>query len=312
MIVTVTPNPAVDITYAVPQLHHGAVHRVRQVSDSAGGKGVNVARVLAGFGRRVSCSGFLAGAMGEYLQDLLDHDQVEQAWTLVAGETRRTVTIVEDDGRTGATLFNEPGPTVTGRDWERLTRAVLTSLADAGLLVISGSTPPGTGAGDLPALVRSAVGQDIPVIVDTSGPALLEVAAARPTVVKPNIDEVREATGIEDPIAAARDLITRGAHAVLVSRGSDGVLLVTAHGAWQARPPAPITGNATGAGDAAVAALAMAVADGARGGDLAAHLPDVVALSAAAVLMPTAGAVDHDAYDRMRTSIHTETADAAD
>ncbi|SED93173.1 tagatose 6-phosphate kinase [Ruania alba] len=299
-----------DVTYAVPHLNHGEVHRVQQVTDSAGGKGVNVARVLAGLGREVSCSGFLAGVMGEHLQDLLDADQVEQAWTLVAGETRRTVTIVDDDGVQGATLFNEPGPTVTARDWDRLTRAVLAGLDGAGVLVISGSTPPGTSDGDLPALVRAAVGRGIPVIVDTSGPALLAVAAEEPVVLKPNVDEVREATGIDDPIAAARDLIDRGAGAVLVSCGSQGVLLVTADGAWRARPPEVITGNATGAGDAAVAALAMAVADGARGADLAAHLPAVVALSAAAVLMPTAGAADHDAYDRMRPTIQTETIDA--
>src|SRR5699024_8531366 len=88
MIITLTPNPAVDVTYAVPELRHGAVHRVEQVTEAAGGKGVNVARVLAQLGDRVYCTGFLAGQMGEHLEDLLADADIPQEWTLVTGETR--------------------------------------------------------------------------------------------------------------------------------------------------------------------------------------------------------------------------------
>lgn len=308
MIVTLTPNPAVDVTYTVPRLVHGQVHRVQQVVESAGGKGVNVARVLAAIGRDVCATGFLGGPAGETLEDLLTPTPVEQAWTLVSGQTRRTVTVV--DSRE-ATVFNEPGPQVGARDWGRLSATVLGRLHQGDVLVVSGSTPPGTDPGDLPGLVRSAVEMGVAVLADTSGPTLGEVAGAGPACLKPNEEELLAATGAADVLTGARALLARGAEAVLVSRGADGVLLVTAEDHWRARPVEVLSGNPTGAGDAAVAALAAALADGARGAGLAAHLAEVVALSGAAVLRPTAGEVDLDAYARMLPKIRTEEIDAA-
>lgn len=308
MIVTLTPNPAVDVTYTVPQLQHGRVHRVQQVVESAGGKGVNVARVLAALGRPVCATGFLGGAAGETLEDLLLSEPVEQAWTLVSGQTRRTVNVVDERD---ATIFNERGPQVTSHDWGRLTAGVLARLAAGDVLAVSGSTPPGTGDGDLSALVRSAVELGAAVVADTSGPGLLEVAAAGPACLKPNEEELLAATGAADVLTGARSLLARGAEAVLVSRGADGVLLVTGEEHWAARPAEALVGNPTGAGDAAVAALAVALADGARGADLSAHLGEVVALSGAAVLRPTAGEVDLEAYARMLPTIQTEEIDAA-
>ncbi|WP_147917685.1 1-phosphofructokinase family hexose kinase [Ruania zhangjianzhongii] len=308
MIVTLTPNPAVDVTYTVPQLVHGQVHRVQQLVESAGGKGVNVARVLASLGRPVCAAGFLGGAAGETLEDLLAPTAVDQAWTLVSGQTRRTVTVVDAKD---ATVFNERGPQVTSRDWGRLTASVLARLAAGDVLVVSGSTPPGTAPDDLAGLVRSAVEQGVAVVADTSGPGLLEVAGAGPACLKPNEEELLAATGATGVLSGARALLARGAEAVLVSRGVDGVLLVTADNHWQARPAEALTGNPTGAGDAAVAALAAALADGARAGDLSTHLGEVVALSGAAVLMPTAGEVDLEAYARMLPMIRTDQIDAA-
>ncbi len=308
MIVTLTPNPAVDVTYTVPRLVPGEVHRVQQVVESAGGKGVNVARVLAQLGHGVCVTGFLGGAAGETLEDLLTPTPVDQAWILVGAQTRRTVTVLDEES---ATLLNEPGPQVSARDWERLVAHVL-GLLDAGdVLVVSGSTPPGTDPGALAGLVRSAVEMEVAVLADTSGPALLEVAGAGPACLKPNEEELLAATGATDVLAGARDLLERGAEAVLVSRGADGVLLVTATGHWQVRPAESLVGNPTGAGDAAVAALAAALADGARSAALSAHLAEVVALSGAAVLRPTAGEVDLAAYRRMLATIRTEAVDAA-
>ncbi|WP_022916514.1 1-phosphofructokinase family hexose kinase [Ruania albidiflava] len=308
MIVTLTPNPAVDVTYTVPRLTPGEVHRVQQVVESAGGKGVNVARVLAQVGRGVCCTGFLGGPAGETLEDLLIPTPVDQSWILVSGATRRTVTVVDDRG---ATVLNEPGPQVTARDWERLSAHVL-GLLDAGdVLVVSGSTPPGTDPGDLPGLVRSAVELGAAVLVDTSGPALLEVASAAPACLKPNEEELLAATGAPDVRTGARLLLDRGAEAVLVSCGADGVLLATEQDHWQARPAKTLTGNPTGAGDAAVAALAAALADGARGPALSSRLAEVVALSGAAVLRPTAGEVDLVAYHRMLPTIRMDQIDAA-
>ncbi len=134
-----------------------------------------------------------------------------------------------------------------------------------------------------------AVGADarVPVIVDTSGPALLRAADAGATVLKPNAAELAEATGIDDPVEGARSLLARGAELVLLSLGADGMLAVTATDLLHARLDEPLSGNPTGAGDAAVAACAVLSAEGER--DPEVILRRATAWSAAAVLMPLAG-----------------------
>ncbi len=111
-----------------------------------------------------------------------------------------------------------------------------------------------------------AVGKDagVPVIVDTSGPALLRAADAGATVLKPNAAELVEATGVADPVEGARSLIARGTELVLLSLGAEGMLAVTATALVHARLDEPLAGNPTGAGDAGVAACAVLYADGVR------------------------------------------------
>jgi len=134
-----------------------------------------------------------------------------------------------------------------------------------------------------------AVGKDagVPVIVDTSGPALLWAADAGATVLKPNAAELVEATGIPDPVEGARSLLARGAELVLLSLGAEGMLAVTASDLVHARLDEPLAGNPTGAGDAGVAACAVLYADGVR--DPEQILRRATAWSAAAVLTPLAG-----------------------
>ena len=307
MIVTLTPNPAVDVTYIVPELVHGKVHRVQRVTEAAGGKGVNVARVLAQLGEKVRCTGFLAGQMGEHLEDLLADAAIPQDWTPVNGETRRTVNVVDSQD---ATIFNEPGPTVGVRDWDQLTGSVLGLLDEQDVLTVSGSTPPGTKSGSLGLLVQSAVELGAIVIADSSGDNLLEVASAGATCLKPNEEELLTATGADNVADGARDLLRRGAGAVVVSRGRHGVELLTPHGHWRAKPPEQLTGNPTGAGDAAVAALAAVYASGTQVSELPQRLGEAVALSGAAVLRPVAGEADLEAYARMLPMIRTEPIDA--
>jgi tagatose 6-phosphate kinase len=197
-----------------------------------------------------------------------------------AGETRRTVTVVADGE---ATLLSEPGPAVTPEEWAALADRV----PDADVLVVSGSLPPGVPDD---AIARLAV-RDIPVIVDTSGEPLRR-AAPYAWAVKPNATELAALTGTEDPVAGARSLRAR---TVVVSLGGEGLLAVTGDRVHRAAPPRVVAGNATGAGDAVVAALAAGA--GAPWPDL---LRDAVALSAAAVRSPVAGSFDPATYEEFR------------
>lgn len=294
MILTVTPNAALDVTYHVPTLRPGAAHRVTDVAVRAGGKGVNVARVLHALGHETLVTG-LAG--GREIQDDLAAAGIAERLVSVTTPARRTVTVVSGDG--AATAFNEQGPPVATRDWERLA-AVFPTLADrAEVVVLSGSLPPGLPADAYARLIGATT---TPVVLDASGPALLGGVPAGPRLVKPNAEELAEATGTGDPLAGAASLRARGAGAVVASLGPDGLVAVTGEGVWRARSR-PRTGNPTGAGDACVAALAAGLAAGA---DWPVVLADAVALSAAAVACPLAGDVDLDVYRRLAPLIEVE------
>ncbi|KZB88725.1 1-phosphofructokinase family hexose kinase [Amycolatopsis regifaucium] len=284
MIVTVTPNTALDVTYTVDGLRCGDVHRVSDVRSRAGGKGVNVARVLHALGADVRAILTAGGATGTAVVDDLTAVGVAADVVPIARETRRTTTVLADDG--SVTLLNEPGPRLDGDEWQAFAAAVRSRNAD--VLVCSGSLPP--GAGGYAELLGGT-----PSILDTSGDALLAGLAGRPSVVKPNADELREVTGLRDPVAAAAELRKAGAGAVVVSLGAEGLLAVTPSGSWHAAPSTVLRGNTTGAGDAVVAALALGLSRAEAWPDI---LRRAVALSGAAVLGPLAGDVDLAHYHR--------------
>ncbi|WP_395292588.1 1-phosphofructokinase family hexose kinase [Kitasatospora hibisci] len=295
MIVTVTPNPALDVTYAVPALRPHTTHRVDAVHEQAGGKGVNVARVLHTLGRPTTALLPLGGPTGDVVRAELDRSGLPYLSVPLRSRaaTRRTVTVVDE---ADATVLNEPGPELTAEDWAAVLAGAAGLLPAARALVLSGSLPRGLHPGAYGDLVRLAHRHGVPVVLDAGGAALTEALAARPTLVKPNAAELRDATGIADPLAAARVLADGGARAVVASLGPAGLLAVTPGGAWHAGLPegrAVRGGNPTGAGDAAVAALAAALAGGSPWPQT---LAEAVALSAAAVRAPYAGHFDRQAY----------------
>ncbi|MFE6610506.1 1-phosphofructokinase family hexose kinase [Amycolatopsis sp. NPDC057786] len=278
MIVTVTPNTALDVTYTVDGLRPGDVHRVREVRHRAGGKGVNVARVLHTLGADVRAVFTAGGSTGAAVVGDLAAAGIPAGVVPIGGETRRTTTVLAGDG--SVTLLNEPGPRLTGDEWQALAAAVRSRKPE--VLVCSGSLPPGAGG-------YAGLFGDAPSILDTSGAALLAGLAGKPSVVKPNADELREVTGLRDPVAAAAELRKAGAGAVVVSLGPEGLLAVTGSGTWHAAPSTVLRGNTTGAGDAVVAALALGLSRVEPWPDI---LRRAVALSGAAVLGPLAGDVD--------------------
>jgi 1-phosphofructokinase family hexose kinase len=231
------------------------------------------------------------GATGAELAADLRAIDLSHRLVPVQAPTRRTIALYDQD-RAETSIFNEAGVDHSPAEWRALAGAASRALPDCRCLVGSGSLPPGGPAGFLADLVREARDAGIPSVVDTSGPALLEAAIARATVLKPNRDELRDATGEADPVAGARALIVLGAEWVVVSLGAEGMLAVCAGdpvSVLHARLPAPLSGNATGAGDAAVAATAAALADGET--DPERLLRVATAWSAAAVLMPLAGEI---------------------
>ncbi|MEV6106095.1 1-phosphofructokinase family hexose kinase [Streptomyces sp. NPDC051940] len=296
MYLTVTLNTALDITYQVPRLRAHESHRVTDVAERPGGKGLNVARVLAALGHETVVTGLAGGPAGAVLRTLLGEAAgVRDALVPIAGTTRRTVAVV-DDSTGDTTQLNEPGPLVSATEWDAFCVRYEELLADADAVALCGSLPPGLPVGAYADLIRRARSARVPVLLDTSGEPLRRGIAARPDVVKPNAAELAQLTGTTEPARAARDARRRGAGAVVASLGAEGMLAVTGEGAWQAVPPEYVAGNPTGAGDSAVAALLAGLASGEPWPE---RLARAVALSAATVAAPAAGEFDRTTYDSM-------------
>jgi tagatose 6-phosphate kinase len=302
MILTVTPNVALDITYRVDQLTPGASHRVRGVKERAGGKGLNVARVLHALGHDIMIFGFVGRATAAVVTTDLARGGLAHELISIEGPTRRSVAVV-DSGSGEATLFNEPGPRVPTTRWEDLEAMLTARLPEATALVVSGSLPPGANDDACARLVRLAAAHRVTVLVDTVGEALLQAAAAGADIVKANSSELLDTTGLSDVTAAATALRRRGAKAVVASLGEAGMTAFTPGGSWRAAPPTRIVGNPTGSGDAATAALIAGAVARAPWPD---RLRDAVALSAAAVTQPTAGSFDMEHYVRFVPQVVVE------
>jgi 1-phosphofructokinase family hexose kinase len=290
VILTVTPNPALDSTITLNRLDIGETHRVSPAVTRAGGKGINVARVLAQKGFDTLAIAPVGDEdLAEFERDL---DSIPALLLAVPGRARRSTAIVEQEsGRT--TVLNESGRTVPVDTWGRVADAVRSQLQHSRCLVVSGSIPPGAPeslVSDLLALARDA---GIPGVADVSGAYLLTAAAAGATLLKPNRRELVEATGERDPLAGARALQAAGADLVLVSLGEDGMMAVPRTGAvLTATLDVVLAGNPTGAGDAAVAGAASLLAAGVT--DVRSLLSRATAWGAAAVLEPQAGSVHPD------------------
>lgn len=305
MILTVTPNPAIDVTYTLPALRPGAVHRVQQVSTRAGGKGVNVARVLHQLGVSALVTGLSGGPRGAELERELAAAGIATALVDALPDVRTTLVVHDDDGVT--TSLWEPGQPPA--DPAAAAAALLDRCAEllpaAGALVVSGSLPTGVDAA-LPAeLAARATVAGVPVIVDGDGDALRAAAARGHAVLMPNREEL--ARLVDRPVGSATDiaeaagrLCATGVPAVVATLGADGMVAATRDGTWWARPVAPVVGNPTGAGDAAAAAVAIGLAAGAGWPEI---LADAIALSAAAVARPVAGAVDVELYRTWRAQV---------
>jgi tagatose 6-phosphate kinase len=305
VIITVTPNAALDITYEVDELKPHHSHRVRAVQQRAGGKGVNVASVLALLGHQVVATGFAGGITGAQIQADLDTRGVQHRLVDCDGESRRTINVVS--GVHGeATIFNEPGPEVPAARWQELL-ANLRELIDttaATVVVLSGSLPRGLPVDAYAEMITLCRESGAATIVDTSGAALLPALAAGPELAKPNLAEVAESVGIFDPVLGAARLRRMGARDLAISAGRDGLLLLSTQGpGWRGRLTEPLRGNPTGAGDAAVAALAAGLAAGMPSPDM---VRAAVAWSAAAVLQPVAGHVDPAEINRLSGQVLIE------
>lgn len=304
MIHTVTVNPALDLTYRIPAFRFDDTTRAHRVLRAAGGKGVNVSRVVTRLGHPTVAMGFVGGRAGDEIVSLL-RDEGVRTWFARHEASTRTNGIVQDDA--GRQLrVSGPGPRIGDAEIDALVEAIF-DLRAPHYLVLSGSLLPGVPSDLYPRLVRRAAADGVPVAVDADR-ELAEAVGAGAAFIKPNAYELGRLVGREvgdaaSASAAARDALAMGAGVVVVSLGKDGALWVDDEEAWIARPPEVRPDSALGAGDSLLAGLLVARAQGA---DAAESLRMGVACGTATATTPGTELCERDTVESIVPQVRVE------
>lgn len=253
-ILTITLNPALDLTVELPELRLGEVNRSEVLHTHAAGKGLNVAQVLADLGHTLTVSGFLGADNQQPFNALFARRGFVDAFIRVPGETRSNIKLAESTGR--ITDLNGVGPQVDAQAQQALLARLEQLAPGHDAVVVAGSLPRGVSAQWLQALLERLKAMGLKVALDTSGAALRAGLAAAPWLVKPNAEELAEALGSAfDSATAARTLRDQGVEHVVISRGADGVDWFSGQPALHAQPPRVRVASTVGAGDSLVAGM---------------------------------------------------------
>ena len=253
MIYTVTLNPSIDYIVRLDKVNVGSVNRMESDDKFAGGKGINVSRVLKRLGIDNTATGFIGGFTGKFITDTLENEAIATKFVQVSEDTRINVKIKAD----AETEINGTGPTVSPEQLITL-KDILLGLSEKDTVVFAGSSNKNLGNvvyKELISLTRQTGAQ---VVCDFEGQTLIDSLEFQPLLVKPNNHELGDIFGMKlenlDEIEKyARVILAKGAQYVIISMAGDGALLVTKDGAYFAKPIKGIVKNSVGAGDSMVA-----------------------------------------------------------
>ncbi|WP_282372501.1 1-phosphofructokinase [Pseudomonas sp. PS02290] len=257
-ILTLTMNPALDLTVQLGPLQIGQVNRSDAMLSHAAGKGINVAQVLADLGHELTVAGFLGVDNQQPFETLFAKRGFVDEFVRVPGETRSNIKLAESSGR--ITDLNGPGPEVSAQAQQALAARVEQIAAGFDAVVVAGSLPRGVSAQWLKTLLLRLNAMGLKVALDTSGEALRAGLEASPWMIKPNTEELADALdapiiSIDAQAQAAADLRQRGIEHVVISQGSEGVHWFSADVALQALPPKVTVASTVGAGDSLLAGM---------------------------------------------------------
>ncbi len=307
MITTVTMNASIDKAYYINQaIEDGTVMRVNTCINSAGGKGLNVARIVRLCKAQVLATGLVGGFNGQYLESLLDKDGIPHQFLHIEGETRSCINII--DKKYGSTEYLEPGCEVTLKEEQAFIHQFPKMIQDSQVVTISGSIPKGVSTDIYGRLISIAKSMGKLVILDSSGETLREGIPCLPTVVKPNQDEIQQLFQVtirdaKEIIAYAQKIYDLGIPYVVISLGKDGALMIAKEGVFQSSPPKVPVVNTVGCGDSMVGALAVSLE---RGDSPKEALKHAVAVATANALSPRTGHFEEENYKRLLKEVTVE------
>ncbi|MBQ9759981.1 MAG: 1-phosphofructokinase [Clostridia bacterium] len=306
MILTVTANPAIDRVYFVDQFILGEVHRPQKCSVTAGGKGLNVAKVATMLGTPACAMGFVGGYNGAYIRREVERLGIEAAFTEIAEETRINVNVTDHSGRSSEIL--EAGPTVSAEERARFMKDFARTLPRASVAVASGSLPRGLDADFYCELISLARQSGVRLIVDTSGAALERVIHEKPFMIKPNTTELSALFGTElcdtDHLKyALRTLAERGVEIPLLTLGADGAMALIGDRYYKFTPPRVKAINTVGSGDSTVSGIAVGLD---RGMDMISAIRLGMAAGVANTQFAATGMVSQELVEKYYEQIEIE------
>lgn len=267
-IITLTLNPALDKTATLPELKPGELNRLANLVVDAGGKGVNVSKMIAALGGRSLASGLAGGGSGREIAQALDRAGIAHDFVPIAGTTRTNLKVLDRDNR--LTELNEPGPVVSHAELAALEGRVSAWANPETLFIFSGSLPGGVEAGAYARLIRLARAAGAKAFLDADGPAFAQALEASPDFIKPNRYELLQYFGEKGGdadlpllLGLSRKLLAKGVGRLAVSMGAEGALFVSAReGAYHAPGLRVAAQSSVGAGDSMVGAVAHGTAQG--------------------------------------------------
>lgn len=253
MIYTVTLNPSIDFIVRLDHLELGSVNRMTSDDKFAGGKGINVSRILQRLDVDNTATGFIGGFTGRFVENGLIAEGIKTNFVQVSEDTRINVKIKAGE----ETEINGAGPKILDEKLEEL-KAILAGLSSEDTVVFAGSAPSSLGNQVYNTLIPIAKKAGAEVVCDFEGQTLLDSLNYQPLLVKPNSHELAdifgvELNGLEDIEKYAREILAKGAKNVIISMAGDGALLVTPEAAYFAKPIKGTVKNSVGAGDSMVA-----------------------------------------------------------
>lgn len=311
MILTVTMNPSIDISYPLDKFVLDKVNRVKQVTKTPGGKGLNVTRVIHDLGGEAIATGVLGGFHGKFLAQQLDQEAITHDFVPIEEETRDSIAILHEGNQTE---ILEAGPTVTEAEQQVFLEKYQQLVQEVQLVTISGSLAKGLPSDFYQTLVSLAAEQQVRVLVDTSGESLKQVLTgkAKPYLIKPNLDELSDLLGenltmdrLAEIQTALQQPMFQGIDWVVVSLGKEGALIKYQDELYRVEIPSIQVVNPVGSGDATIAGLAYGIS---QEHDPELIMKECMAAGMANALQVKTGHLDPDDFQQLIKKIHIKKA----
>ncbi len=264
MILTVTMNPSVDISYQLDGFEIDNINRIRNVSKTAGGKGLNVSRIISQLGGPVKATGVLGGTIGDFIIQQLNRSQIPNDFFHIEKESRNCIAILHDGLQTE---ILESGPTLTSEEGTAFLAKFEGLLNEVSMVTISGSLPNGLADDFYYQMLEICYQRKIPVILDSSGESLKQalLQEVKPFLIKPNKTELMQLlqTDFGSQAISFKQVLNhelfKGIEWVVVSLGNEGAFVKHRDDYYEVTIPKVNVVNPVGSGDAVVAGLAASL-----------------------------------------------------